>query len=58
MEDSFPYNAGVGVWNLVNLRKTYDQFVDFILSNEGGLFYNTSELDYGVVDQGMHIYTN
>eukprot|EP01023_Acetabularia_acetabulum_P000186 TRINITY_DN10082_c0_g2_i2.p1 TRINITY_DN10082_c0_g2~~TRINITY_DN10082_c0_g2_i2.p1 ORF type:complete len:696 (+),score=69.78 TRINITY_DN10082_c0_g2_i2:87-2174(+) len=45
---AFPYNAGISVMNMFNLRLNYDNFVKFILSNEYALFFP----GYGPGDQG------
>lgn len=39
MVDMFPYNAGVMVANLLTLRATYKEFLQFILSNQHGLTF-------------------
>lgn len=47
-ENTFPYNAGVMLIHLPEMRRTYTKFVEFILSNEQGLYFD----EMGPVDQG------
>ncbi len=44
--DLFPYNNGVMLWNMPFMRKTNDEFVDWILNQHNGLHYGS---EHGVV---------
>jgi hypothetical protein len=46
--DLFPYNNGVMLWNMPFMRKTNDEFVEWILNQHNGLHYGK----YSAVDQG------
>ena len=50
MDDIFPYNAGVMLMHLPELRATYDDFLEFIWSNTNGLYFP----GYGPGDQGAY----
>eukprot|EP01025_Chloroclados_australasicus_P050062 TRINITY_DN5720_c0_g1_i1.p1 TRINITY_DN5720_c0_g1~~TRINITY_DN5720_c0_g1_i1.p1 ORF type:complete len:710 (+),score=20.45 TRINITY_DN5720_c0_g1_i1:158-2287(+) len=44
----FPYNSGVCVMNMFGLNTNYETFVNFILSNERGIYFQ----GFGPLDQG------
>lgn len=50
MDDMFPYNAGIMLMNIPYLRKTNAAFVDWILSQQNGLYFE----GYGPLDQGAY----
>lgn len=39
--DLFPYNNGVMLWNMPFMRKTNDEFVEWILKQHNGLHYGS-----------------
>ena len=45
--NQFPYNAGIMLMNLPELRSTYREFIKFILANKHGLHFGS----YGPADQ-------
>lgn len=50
MDDMFPYNAGIMLMNIPYLRKTNAAFVEWILSQQNGLYFE----GYGPLDQGAY----
>eukprot|EP01023_Acetabularia_acetabulum_P017474 TRINITY_DN1872_c0_g1_i14.p3 TRINITY_DN1872_c0_g1~~TRINITY_DN1872_c0_g1_i14.p3 ORF type:complete len:157 (-),score=28.13 TRINITY_DN1872_c0_g1_i14:1113-1583(-) len=48
MNDKFPYNAGVALWNNHALRKSHSALINFVLNTSDALYWK----DYGPVDQG------
>jgi hypothetical protein len=50
MVDMFPYNAGIMLMNLVTLRRTYVQFLAFLLNNKNGMYFP----GFGPGDQGAY----
>ena len=46
--DTYPHNAGIILMHLPELRRTYQAFVSFILTNKQGLHFGL----YGPLDQG------
>ena len=39
MDDNFPYNAGIMLLNMVYMRKTNRAFLEWILAQKNGLYY-------------------
>ncbi|PSC70561.1 Glycosyl transferase family 8 [Micractinium conductrix] len=50
MDDLFPYNAGIMLMNVPYLRKTNAAFVEWILKQRNGLYFD----GYGPLDQGAY----
>jgi len=48
LSGAIPYNAGIMLMHLPRLRATYDEFLQFIMSNTAGLHFG----QYGPADQG------
>ena len=40
MDDIFPYNAGIMLMNMPYLRQTNKQFIDWILEQRNGLYFD------------------
>lgn len=40
MDDMFPYNAGIMLMNIPYLRKTNEAFVNWILQQKNGLYFD------------------
>jgi len=38
-EEKFPYNDGVMLWNLPYMRQTNADFINWILTNNNGLYF-------------------
>lgn len=50
-DDVFPYNAGVILFNMLPMRDSYLEFVDWVLKSRNGLYYGP---EFGPGDQGAY----